>query len=1066
MSYLMNTTVVHNARFARPGQILRWRCVFSLIGALLCFARPGFAGVNLLSTFQAGDGDWQLGTLAVGNVDSSPDLEIIVPYRNSSGQWYLDAFKWNGTRLPGFPYSAAGNPEINASPTLYDLDGDGRNEIIFMCGNSVIALRGDGSVYLSNSVSRANYIPNGGYQVVTNGFYWSATGAWIPNLPATAVFSSQFSPPMVADIDGNGNKEIITAWKIDPDSTSSAQDFNPFINDIWGFGEWGTVGESWSGGIVFFDALTGSKKFVYHFHQLVESGFGLGHADTGKALEVYVLNDSDSVVCFDKTKPHGFYGRGMLHKQFGKNQRLMSGDYQQSVDIYPVDLDGDGLAEVLVPTTQLNPSWEPSETILDDDGAILWRKWTQPVSFVNNHGWLNNACMIPVNPDHDNHIDVLTFSHSFEINYRYWNGIELVDHAGWPKNFYPYLPTPPVVGDVDGDGEEDIIIGTYDPAATPSSGNLHVFSLNGTEKFVLPVPGGVKHIPSLADVNGDGSLDVIYRSTLGRVYIQNFGATSATNVSWSTHRGNAQRDGNYLRSLFPPGTPLITKKESGYRRASLTWSGPAPNSARGYRIYRAEQAEGPFTQILTLAPNVTSYTDSGLKPGWQYFYEVAAIYPTNEVRSAPVAVLSLVNNNLIANGGFEENDNSHWDKWFSGDLNPTNMVCSTNVAYQGKNSMEIKLVNNGPNSSIKESNQYGIIDATIPLLAGTLYSFGCFFRSGGISQPSEHWLEWNDAKTSSHTNTPPPLPYPNYFTPHFVPGTGPSGWAYANRTFIMPPGDYDVELRHRYDISSPGSGSLFIDNVFLRPLPAPSDSRWQEWIRFGSAWRYFTGTPPVNWYATNFNDTVWPESLAKFGCGSGPTNLVTLLPSKLPSYYFRRTFVVDDTNLDELLLSAICSDFQSSGTPMRLFLNGQEVAASGIELGSDTGNDVRYYDLTPFLNLIHTGTNTIAVILNNTWQPSWDDVAFDLGLKAMPMTVSTAQPRFSSIQRDPSGVLLGVEAPLGTIWQVQSTAILSGLPTWQTVGLFTNNTANTYWFRDTSQNGPLAPQRYYRLKSY
>jgi hypothetical protein len=29
---------------------------------------------GLLASFQAGDGDWQLGTLTVGNLDATPDL--------------------------------------------------------------------------------------------------------------------------------------------------------------------------------------------------------------------------------------------------------------------------------------------------------------------------------------------------------------------------------------------------------------------------------------------------------------------------------------------------------------------------------------------------------------------------------------------------------------------------------------------------------------------------------------------------------------------------------------------------------------------------------------------------------------------------------------------------------------------------------------------------------------------------------------------------------------------------------------------------------------------------------
>src|SRR5437667_10088525 len=151
-----------------------------------------------LSSFQAGDGGWHLGTLAVGNLDGDAQLEIVIPYRNSAGQWYLDAFKYDGTHLPGFPY-AAGSQEMNVSPTLYDLDGDGRDEIIFTRGNNVVALRGDGSVLWSTRIDSSNYIPDGGYQTITNGFYWSATGAFIPTLPAATVFSSQVSPPIIAD---------------------------------------------------------------------------------------------------------------------------------------------------------------------------------------------------------------------------------------------------------------------------------------------------------------------------------------------------------------------------------------------------------------------------------------------------------------------------------------------------------------------------------------------------------------------------------------------------------------------------------------------------------------------------------------------------------------------------------------------------------------------------------------------------------------------------------------------------------------------------------------------------
>ena len=1048
---------------------LTWAARAVAVGSWLGFCA---AHAGQVSSFQAGDGGWQLGTLAVGNLDNSGQLDIVVPYRNSSGQWLLDAFKPNGTRLPGFPYNGGGNA-INVSPTLYDLDGDGRDEIIFTCGPSVIALRGDGSLIWSNQVNRLNYVPDSGYMVVTNGFYWSNGGGFISNLPTNAVFSSEVSSPMIADVNGDGKKEVVTGWKIDPDSTSDDQDFNPFISPIWGGDPWGTVGETWSGGAIFFDAATGAKQSIYHIEQLVEAGLALGHANTNKPLETYVLNDSGSVVAFDRTKPFGLYGSGNLIGQFGKNSQVISGSYEIGVDVFTADIDGDGLSEVLVPTTQYTSPWQPNETLLDHDGAVLWRQWKQQVNFPLNQ-WQNNACMIPVNPDHDNHIDVLSFSHSYEINFRYWDGIELVNHAGWPKNFYPYLPTPPVVGDVDGDGQEEIIIGTYNPTTTPSDGNLYVYALNGTLKYSVSVPGGLKHIPSIANVYGNG-LDVVYRSLAGTVYIQNFGSTTAGPVSWSTHRGNKQRDGNLGVSLFPAGTPMITSKVSGNRRASFSWSVPQPNSPQQFQIYRAEQPQGPFTHIVTLTANTSSYIDTSLNPGCQYIYEVGAVYPANTVLSAPFPILSGLNSNLVANAGFEEDDNSHWDKWW-GDIDWTNMTASTNVVYQGKKSMQITLLNQSGGASISQYNQYGTPNSTLPVTPGTLYSFGGFFKSGRISQTSQHWLQWTSTKTAANTNDRPALPYPNYFTPQFNIGTTNTDWTYANRTFVMPAGFPNAELSHWYSVSAPASGSLYLDNIFFRALPAPTATNWTELIPFGSTWRYSIVTPPLNWIAPEFNDALWLTGKAKFGAGSGPANIVTPLPQRLPLYYFRREFVLPSTRCEELLLSATCTD---AGNPPDVYLNGTQLNTTAIDVSSNPGNEVRYFDLTPFADLLHASTNTIAVTLHNTWAVDWDDIAFDMDLKAV--TGATAlEPNLNiSTQSTQTGggasggggtstapqINLNISVAPNTVWRVESADSLSG--PWQLVEVVTNTSSGPLSIIDTGQNGRLppfsVPARFYRL---
>ncbi|MGZ8938854.1 MAG: hypothetical protein ACXW32_06545, partial [Limisphaerales bacterium] len=872
--------------------------------------------------------------------------------------------------------------------TLADLNGDGALEILFTSGPNIIALRGNGTVVWRYEVTSANYTPDAGFMAVTNVFYTTDKSGPQPTLPASATFSSEVSSPIVVDLDGDGTKELLTAWKIDPDSNSNAQDYNPVVNDLWGQGEWGATGEVWSGGVIISDAATGARRMIYHMHQLVEAGLAVSQLNADDALEVLVLNDADSIAAFDWTRPPGFLGENMLHRKFGKNLRLLSGSYQTGVDVHAADIDGDGLDEVLVASTQINPNWQPHDSLLDDDGSLIWREWKQAANIPNANGWFNNAALMPVNPDGDNHIDVLGYSHTYEITFRYWNGVQLVSHPGWPKSFAPLMPTPPVVGDVDGDAVEEIVIGTYDPARIPSTGRLQVFALNGSQKYSVDIPGGVKHIPTIADVDGDGHTEIILRALDGKVHIIAFGnGGNSSRLSWATHRGNAAR--NPSRNLYPAGTPLITARSGSYKTAAFTWILPTDYSADSIKVFRADSPASAFNEVATLAGSRTAFVDFGRELGRQYIYEVRAVYCGAVVSSAPFAIVAELSENLIGNGHFEDDDNAHWDKWFTGDIPWANMTASSVNPHGGARSMEIRLQNHGNNSSIVQSSHYGTPEDYIPVTPGTLYSFGGFMRSGGLSANSEHWFEWDSSRTAENTNARPSLPYPNYFTPALRLGTAASPWTYLNRVFEVPDGFPNIQLRHRFKTTSPVTGSLFIDNVFFRPLPQPDTALWEHWITFGSGWRYFSSPPPADWFQPNFDDSSWPEAPAKFGEGGGPQNIVTALPKYLPAYYFRKTFTAAP-GPREFLLAALCTDDYASKTyPLRIWLNGTELGTSGIDAVSGEGNVVKYFDLTPFIPLVQPGRNLIAVTLQNTWQPTWDNISFDISLRAIPHPIST-----------------------------------------------------------------------------
>jgi hypothetical protein len=421
-------------------------------------------------------------------------------------------------------------------------------------------------------------------------------------------------------------------------------------------------------------------------------------------------------------------------------------------------------------------------------------------------------------------------------------------------------------------------------------------------------------------------------------------------------------------------------------------------------------------------------------------------------------MVPLANSNSIQNAGFEQNDNSHWDKWFSDYISVTN-VNTTSAAFGGRRAMQIKLSNSASSSTISQFNQYGIPDNSIPVTAGALYSFGGWLKGGGVNRVTEHWWEWT-ADKDANTSARPALPWPEVFTPHMVVSNTPTPWLYANRVFTMPAGIPAIQFRHRYSVANPATGTLLADNAFFRRLPNSNAPNWTILTPRGAVWRYNTNAPPSGWTAPGFNVDSWPQGTAKFGAGSGPKNITTRLAQRKSAYYFRRDFVMNFSEAQELLLEATCSD-AGNNPSLRVFLNGEELTTTGIEAVTDQGNELRYYDLQPFTSLLRQGVNTLAVILRNTWAADFDDVAFDLGLKAIPYSANSAK-----LTLDRTGPFIAVEAttPPGTVWQLRSCESINCEP-WRLLEVFTNSGGAAQRILDDRLISPSAT-RFYQLAPF
>ncbi|MBX3241125.1 MAG: fibronectin type III domain-containing protein [Chitinophagaceae bacterium] len=111
------------------------------------------------------------------------------------------------------------------------------------------------------------------------------------------------------------------------------------------------------------------------------------------------------------------------------------------------------------------------------------------------------------------------------------------------------------------------------------------------------------------------------------------GGGEVMTVSWRTPQTSNQfvtiPDGAFAQQVADPG-PVPTAPSNlvattvSSRKIVLNWSDNS-NNETAFEIYRANNANGPFAIIRTVAANKTTYSDSSLAPSTTYFYKIRAI---------------------------------------------------------------------------------------------------------------------------------------------------------------------------------------------------------------------------------------------------------------------------------------------------------------------------------------------------------------------------------------------------------------------------------------------------------
>ncbi|MDP9121019.1 MAG: VCBS repeat-containing protein [Acidobacteriota bacterium] len=183
------------------------------------------------------------------------------------------------------------------------------------------------------------------------------------------------------------------------------------------------------------------------------------------------------------------------------------------------DLDGDGIPEIVVGHGAPSSRGPGGVKAYRRDGTLLWSRDSQ--DRVNGaDGQPDPVIGTPAigDIDGDGHNEVVWGSLDFQI-YAV-NGATGADKPGWPKTWDVIRDTvrsSPALYDLTGSGKLDVVIGVDahaegPPFNTPNGGCLHVFHFDGSEAAGFPqcVDQVIESPPVIGDIDGDGKPEIVH----------------------------------------------------------------------------------------------------------------------------------------------------------------------------------------------------------------------------------------------------------------------------------------------------------------------------------------------------------------------------------------------------------------------------------------------------------------------------------------------------------------------------------------------------------------------------
>lgn len=237
------------------------------------------------------------------------------------------------------------------------------------------------------------------------------------------------------------------------------------------------------------------------------------------------------------------------------------------------DLDNNGLLELVIVGNVYNCGTDPYTDLYEmpfifNQDRTRWSNnsydWTDipvpddkasPLS--EDYNIIENSHPVPVvaDLDGDGNKEILYPSYDGRMH-AYW--LDKSEHGNWPysvtKSTEDFLrfSSPPVIADLDNDGHAEVIFASWVQKDTDQTGYLHILDYLGNPLHEIQLPiafgsptwNGVLASPTLANIDSDPDLEVVLTSAHSGFLAYDLPGTANARVLWSTGRGNFLRSGS------------------------------------------------------------------------------------------------------------------------------------------------------------------------------------------------------------------------------------------------------------------------------------------------------------------------------------------------------------------------------------------------------------------------------------------------------------------------------------------------------------------------------------------